>query len=88
MKNIHQISTVTEKYQATIPKKIRDILQVKAGDKLLFEVRSDNSITIRKSTRLDLEYAKALSTTLDEWGSKNDEEAYRSLHQNNNVKSL
>lgn len=79
MKNVQQISTVTEKYQATIPKKIRDLLHVKAGDKLLFEVRSDNSVAIRKSTHLDLEYAKALSKTLDEWGSKNDEEAYRGL---------
>lgn len=79
MKNVQQISTVTEKYQATIPQKIRELLRVKAGDKLLFEVHPDKSVTIRKSTRLDLEYAKALSTTLDEWGSKNDEEAYRGL---------
>lgn len=79
MKNVQKISTVTEKYQATIPKKIRELLHVKADDKLLFEVRSDNSVAIRKSTPLDLEYAKALSKTLDEWGSKNDEEAYSGL---------
>lgn len=79
MKNTRQTSTVTAKYQATIPLEIRKLLHVKAGDKLLFEVRADNSVVVRKSTRLDLEYAKALSKTLDEWGSKNDEEAYRDL---------
>ena len=79
MKNAQQVSTVTEKFQATVPKKIRELLQVKAGDKLVFEVRADQSVTIRKSTPLDLAYAKALSKTLEEWGSKNDEEAYRDL---------
>lgn len=79
MKNVQQISTVTEKYQATIPLKIRELLHVKAGDKIVFEVHADKHVTIRKGTRLDLEYAKAISKTLDEWGSKNDEEAYRDL---------
>jgi len=79
MKNLQQISTITTKYQATIPQKIRELLHVKAGDKLLFEVLPDARIVIRKSSPLDLEYAKALSSTLNEWGSKNDEDAYRDL---------
>lgn len=58
---------------------LKKLLHVKAGDKVLFEVYADNSITIRKNTALDLIYAKALSKTLDEWNSQNDEEAYRDL---------
>ncbi|MCL5436890.1 MAG: hypothetical protein M1549_03395 [Candidatus Dependentiae bacterium] len=42
------------------------VLRVQAGDKLLFEVRADNTVVVRKGPRLDLEYAKALSKTLDE----------------------
>ena len=34
---------------------------------------------IKDAIPVDLEYARALSETLEEWGSENDEEAYRDL---------
>lgn len=40
------ISTVTSKGQVTIPKKIRDRLGLKAGDKLDFQFEGDGSIRV------------------------------------------
>lgn len=37
-------ATITSKGQVTIPKKVRDQLQLKAGDTLYFEVDSNNAI--------------------------------------------
>ena len=73
-------SKLTSKNQATIPKEIRDILNVKSGDRILFEVVEDGEeVVIRKASPIDKEYAKALSGTLEEWDSKYDEDAYRDL---------
>jgi antitoxin PrlF len=44
------ISSISEKGQVTIPKEIRDILALKAGDKVVFVMEEDNEIAIRKAT--------------------------------------
>ncbi len=72
-------SKLTTKHQATIPQEVRKVLKVKAGDHIIFEVLPDNTVVIRKGMPFDLEYTKALNTTLTEWASKNDEDAYRDL---------
>ena len=75
---MQQLSKVTSKYQATIPLAVRRKLGLKPGDAVLFEIEND-SVTVRRATALDREYAKALEGTLTEWLSKEDEEAYRGL---------
>ena len=72
-------SKITSKYQATIPKKIRSVLKVKAGDRIIFEIQHDGSVIIRKTAPLDREYLRSLESTLSEWESENDETAYRDL---------
>ena len=72
-------SKLTIKHQATIPQEIRKLLKLKAGDSLVFEVLPDNTVVIRKGVPFDIEYTKAVSSTLSEWNSKNDEDAYRDL---------
>jgi AbrB family looped-hinge helix DNA binding protein len=72
------VSKLTQKYQATVPTKVRDVLNLKAGDSIVYEVRKGNVI-VRKATPIDLEYLKGLQSTLNEWNSKFDEEAYRAL---------
>ena len=42
------ISSISEKGQVTIPKEIRDSLQLKAGDKVVF-IERDNEIVVHKS---------------------------------------
>jgi len=73
------VSKLTTKFQATIPQDVRARLKLKAGDRIIFEVKKDNRIEVRKAMPLDLEYLKSLEATLGEWNSENDEEAFRDL---------
>lgn len=41
-------STLTEKGQTTVPKKIRQILGIKAHDRLIWDLGSDGNITVKK----------------------------------------
>jgi antitoxin PrlF len=72
------ISSVTEKGQTTIPSAIRKEFGIKAGDKVAFEVYQGR-ITVKKLAPFDAEYHIALSGTLSEWDSEEDEEAFRDL---------
>jgi antitoxin PrlF len=70
---------LTSKYQATIPKEIREVLHLKSGDQVLYELLTDNTVIIRKTSPLDVEYLEALQSTLGEWESEEDERAYKDL---------
>ncbi|MCX7090368.1 MAG: AbrB/MazE/SpoVT family DNA-binding domain-containing protein [Legionellales bacterium] len=72
------ISTLTSKGQATIPAEVRKKLELKAGDKVMFEI-IDHNVVLRKAQAFDLEYHQALSQTLSEWSSTEDDEAYGDL---------
>lgn len=71
-------SRLTRKYQATIPAPVRRKLDLEAGDAILFEIE-DDGIRLRKARPIDLEFARALESTLSEWSGEADEEAYRDL---------
>ena len=71
-------SKLTSKYQTTIPKEVRELLLLKKGDEVVFEI-DDGQVLIRKATPLDLEYLSSIESTLSEWNSENDEDAYRNL---------
>ncbi|MDO8519355.1 MAG: AbrB/MazE/SpoVT family DNA-binding domain-containing protein [Deltaproteobacteria bacterium] len=71
-------SRLTSKFQATVPLKVREKLGLKKGDLLEFTVRK-GAVTLKKATPADLAFTKALQSTLSEWESENDEEAYRDL---------
>lgn len=71
-------SKLTRKYQATIPKSVREILHLQAGDAIAFDIEGE-TIRVRKARWLDLEFAEALEGTLSEWSAEEDEEAYRDL---------
>lgn len=73
-----KISKLTEKYQATIPLEIRNVLHLKKGDSILFEINK-NGVTLKKATPKDHEWLKGLESQLSEWNSENDDEAYRDL---------
>ena len=74
------VSKLTTKCQATIPEKIRGILDLHPGDSVVFEVDTDEKVFIRKATPIDYEFAQALEGTLvSEWLSEHDEEAYNDL---------
>lgn len=73
------IAKVTAKGQTTIPRQVREALQVGPGDLLLWEVLPEGTATVRRVLPFDLEYLRALEGTLGEWLSEADEEAYREL---------
>ena len=69
---------LTSKYQATIPNPVREKLGLQKGDIIAFEIQKDK-VTLKKASPLDLQFAKSLQGTLEEWNSKNDDEAYGDL---------
>ncbi len=71
-------SKLTTKYQTTIPEKVRSLLGLKKGDFVAFEVKK-NQVILKKVSPLDIQFAKSLESTLSEWNSEHDEEAYRDL---------
>jgi AbrB family looped-hinge helix DNA binding protein len=75
-------SKLTSKYQATIPAPIREVLDLHAGDVVVFEVEEtlgDMVVRVRKAQPFDAEFAHALEGTLSEWTGPHDEAAYRDL---------
>lgn len=72
------ISTITQKGQATIPAEVRKKLDLHPGDKIGFDVSNGNVMLI-KIKPFDYEYHQALAGTLSEWSSKEDDDAYGNL---------
>lgn len=70
---------LTSKFQATVPKEIREHLHLKSGDEILYELLPDDTVVVRKTLPLDIEYLKALNSTMNEWKSEEDEQAYKNL---------
>ena len=73
------VSKLTSKNQTTIPAPVREALGLSAGDFLSFEIISGGSVVVRKWTPIDLEFALAVESTLSEWATQEDDEAYRDL---------
>jgi antitoxin PrlF len=73
-----EASKLTSKYQATVPKNVRDFLGLEKGDLISFEVKK-GQVTVKKISPMDWQFARSLESTFSEWQSDNDEEAYRDL---------
>ncbi|HKY63732.1 MAG TPA: AbrB/MazE/SpoVT family DNA-binding domain-containing protein [bacterium] len=73
-----EASKLTSKFQATVPKNVRDFLGLEKGDLIGFELKK-GQVTVRKISPLDWAFARSLESTFNEWQSANDEEAYRDL---------
>lgn len=72
-------SRLTSKFQATIPLEIRKHLHLKERDEIVYELLSDGTVVVRKTTPLDMQYLKSIESTLTEWNSEDDERAYKNL---------
>ncbi|HET6497042.1 MAG TPA: type II toxin-antitoxin system PrlF family antitoxin [Thermoleophilia bacterium] len=75
----HVASKLTSKYQTTVPAAVREALSLEKGDSLAFEITDDGAVTVRKAVVLDRAFADALQSLLSEWGSEEDDEAFREL---------
>jgi antitoxin PrlF len=69
---------LTEKYQTTIPTKVRKFLNLHKGDTVGFEIHN-NEVVIKKTTQVSDEYLESLDNLLSEWNTEEDEEAYNDL---------
>lgn len=79
---VQAVTKLTSKCQATVPEKIRKVLDLGPGDSVTFVIVSEKEgkVLVRKAAPIDIEFARALEGTLAaEWLSKNDEEAYADL---------
>lgn len=74
-----QLAKISSKGQVTVPVEVRKALQVKAGDTLMWDIETDGRIVVRRLEPIDLAYLSAISDTLSEWHSVEDDEAYRDL---------
>ena len=73
MKRNTVTSTVSSKGQTTLPVKVRKALGVQSGDVILYEI-GEEQVRIRKARPLDLSWARALESTLDEWNDPDDDD--------------
>ena len=72
------VTKISSKGQVTVPKKVRETLGAKLGDWIEYSVKG-KVITLRKLESFDRSFHAALSDTMTEWNSAEDEEAFRDL---------
>jgi AbrB family looped-hinge helix DNA binding protein len=72
------LSKVSTKGQATIPREVREHLDVRPGDSVVFEI-IDDQVVIRKARPIDMDFLRFQEHAFSEWLSEADEEAYRDL---------
>ena len=73
-----ELATITAKGQVTIPKAIRDALNLRQGDQLRWDL-DDGDVRVRLVSHLDLTYLQGVEGGLEEWASPEDEEAFADL---------
>jgi AbrB family looped-hinge helix DNA binding protein len=71
-------SRLSSKGQVTIPREVRTALHLDPGDLVAYEVKDDKAI-LRRAEPFDAAYHSAISETLEEWGSVDDDKAFRDL---------
>ena len=72
-------SKLSSKGQVTIPKVVRDSLGLEPGDFVTYEISGDDSVILRRVEPFDAPFHIAVSETLEEWGSEDDEDAFSNL---------
>lgn len=72
------ISRLAADNQAIIPQEVRDALGLKEGDAISFSIENGQAV-LRKAPAGDADYLKALESTLSEWSTPEDDDAFRDL---------
>ena len=71
-------SRLSKKSQVTVPLEVRRAAGLKPGDLVRYDVK-DGVVTFRRVDPFDAAFHEALTQTLAEWGSDEDDEAFRDL---------
>ena len=69
---------ISSKGQVTLPKRVRQTLGAKPGDLIAYEIEG-NVVTLKRVDPFDAAFHAALSQTLGEWNTAEDEEAFGGL---------
>lgn len=73
------MSALTTKHQATVPKQVREVLKLAAGDRIQWILDPAGMVRVRKAPPMDSELGALEATLAPEWDSADDDEAYASL---------
>jgi AbrB family looped-hinge helix DNA binding protein len=73
-----QTSKLSSKSQVTLPKEVRAALGARPGDTIAYEVEG-NLVRLKRLEPFDAAFHQALSSTLSEWTTDEDEEAFDAL---------
>jgi antitoxin PrlF len=73
-----EFSKISIKGQVTIPANIRKAMGIEPGDLISYELKG-KSVNLKKIEPFDVAYHSAISETLDEWNSPEDDEAFNDL---------
>ena len=73
------VSTLTTKYQATIPKQVREVLALGAGDRVEFMIGALGEVRVRKAAVPDAELHALEAMLAPEWDSPDDDAAFAEL---------
>ena len=71
-------SRLSSKGQVTIPRDIRAALHLESGDLVAYSLKDGKAI-LQRAEPFDTAYHSAVSETLEEWGSVDDDKAFRDL---------
>ena len=75
---MQHVSRISSKGQVTIPAKIRKAIGIEPGDMVGYELQG-KSVKLKRIEPFDAAYHAAVSGTLEEWNSAEDEEAFNDL---------
>ncbi len=75
MRTDDDTSRLTSKYQATVPRRVRQLLGLKGGDAVRFRVRGKQVVVEKAAPDKEYQdYLKSLDAMLTEWHSSADDE--------------
>lgn len=72
------LAKITSRGQTTIPKRIREAVNLHEGDVIAFEIEGDY-MRVRKVFSGQDDYLKGIAESFSEWNSPEDEKAWHDL---------
>jgi AbrB family looped-hinge helix DNA binding protein len=75
---MQHVSKLSTKGQITIPAELRKAIGIEPGDMVAYELQG-KSVKLKRVEPFDAAYHAAVSKTLEEWNSPEDEEAFNDL---------
>jgi len=75
---MNRTSRLSSKGQVTIPADVREALHLSPGDLVSYQLKGETAI-LKRAEPFDAAFHLAVSETLEEWGSDDDDEAFRGL---------